>query len=66
VPKCFQVCPVGACVPQRVSYLNKMSTMAARGARPVRYGPGSDTPEYIDVGWYEESPFLPLVTVGDA
>lgn len=64
-PKCAQVCPVGACVPQRQSYLNKMATMASRGARPVRYGPTSDVPEYVEVGWYEESPFLVLQPMGD-
>jgi hypothetical protein len=53
-------------VPERASYIHKMSTMAARGARPVRYGPESEVPEYIDVGWYEESPFLPLISAGDS
>lgn len=57
IPMCYQVCPVGACVPKRESYEKKMATLAARGARPVRYGPGSDEPEYVEVGWYEESPF---------
>lgn len=57
IPKCFQVCPVGACVPKRASYEKKMATLAARGARPVRYGPESLEPEYVEVGWYEESPF---------
>ena len=65
VPKCYQVCPVGACVPERASYINKMASMAARGARPVRYGPESDVPTYIEVGWYVESPFLPLIASGD-
>jgi hypothetical protein len=60
------VCPVGACVPQRASYISKMSTMAARGARPIRFGPEAEVPEYVDVGWYEESPFLSLTTAGDA
>jgi hypothetical protein len=44
-------------VPKRASYEKKMATLAARGARPVRYGPESLEPEYVEVGWYEESPF---------
>jgi hypothetical protein len=44
-------------VPLRENYLRKMETLAARGARPIRYGPDTDEPEYIEVGWYEESPF---------
>jgi ferredoxin len=57
-PRCAHVCPVGACVPKRAFYEKKMETMAARGARPVRYAPGSEEPDYVEVGWYEESPFL--------
>jgi ferredoxin len=64
-PKCFQVCPVNACVPERAHYLNRISTMASRGARPVRYGPERETPEYVEVGWYEESPFQFVQSAGD-
>jgi Na+-translocating ferredoxin:NAD+ oxidoreductase RNF subunit RnfB len=65
-PRCAQVCPVGACVPLRDGYLKKMATMAARGARPVRYGPDAPVGEYVEGGWYEESPFLFVREVGDA
>ena len=64
-PRCFAVCPVGACVPERADYQRRISTLAGRGARPVRYGPESPEPEYVEVGWYEESPFLPLLPASE-
>ena len=65
-PRCAEVCPVGACVPKRESYEKKMATLAARGARPVRYRPEASTPEYVEVGWYEESPFLFIQASGES
>lgn len=53
-PRCALVCPVGACVPQRESYLVRIETMVHRGAPPIRYAPEQDRPDYVQVGWYEE------------
>lgn len=35
VPRCKAVCPVGACGPERPRYLERMASLAARGAPPV-------------------------------
>jgi len=62
--RCAFVCPVGACVPKRASYENKIATMAARGALPVRYGPDAPVGQYVQGGWYEESLSVVMRTVG--
>lgn len=36
VSRCLDVCPVGACVPARDSYLARSATLAARGRPPER------------------------------
>jgi ferredoxin len=35
VPRCTWVCPVGACVPERSSYLARAASIAARGFPPL-------------------------------
>ena len=42
VPRCRSVCPVAACQPQRAAYLDKMQSLARRGAPPfvLRPAPG--------------------------
>jgi len=64
-PRCSFVCPVGACVPKRASYEVRIETMAARGALPVRYAPDAPAGQYVHGGWYEESPFIRMETIGD-
>lgn len=34
VPRCQSVCPVGACQPRREAYVDKMQSLARRGAGP--------------------------------
>ncbi len=34
VPRCKAVCPVGACVSRRVTYVERIRSLAARGAPP--------------------------------
>jgi ferredoxin len=35
VPRCASVCPIGACWPERASYLVKARSLADRGAPPL-------------------------------
>lgn len=65
-PMCAFVCPVGACVPKRASYEARIETMAARGALPVRYAPDAPTGQYVHGGWYEESPFVFMESIGES
>jgi ferredoxin len=38
--RCKWVCPVNACVPERVEYLFRAATMSNKGARPVIFKSG--------------------------
>jgi ferredoxin len=55
-PRCWYVCPVGACVPFREMYMAKARTMTAKNAPPVRYIPGESMPVLVRAGWYEQLP----------
>lgn len=35
VPRCKAVCPVDACSPRRAPYIERIRSLAARGARPL-------------------------------
>ncbi|HWC67605.1 MAG TPA: hypothetical protein VG478_06025 [Acidimicrobiales bacterium] len=50
VPRCRWVCPVDACVPARVDYLARSTSLSARGSAPLVVAQGDPAGRPVAIG----------------